>query len=459
MSQNRTLIEHAREVWDTRMRGEIDGLGDVRMTSYRRRADAITWVGEAPAGRVVTVRAAEVASWIGRHVRRPVPASDVLVAHGRHPGEVVVTWRRIDPLGAPIAPPELVPASIHDGTEVGRREDGGPAILRWSGGHTLVVGTTGSGKSTLLRYIAAALTWCPDGDIWVSETGKAGEDFEGLEVDRLATTPADLASMMADLDAIAAARAGTPRHTRRPIVLLIDEFAVARDSLAAALKKSRSTADEVWTRAFSLWRSAGIALIVGAQRGTVEYVPAGPRANALQRVCLRVGSAAEWGFMAADPSMPGRHAWSPADFTEHAGMMALQPMGSSEWLRCRMWHLPGGGEQAYAMPDVDAVAPRPIGREPWGPPDPSTQGTIGGSTTPWTPETARSDRVGPPVDPRAAVLAALGADPAGKDTISRQVGLSPSTVRRILDTLAAEGAATQTPRGWIAAADTQEHTS
>jgi DNA-binding IclR family transcriptional regulator len=49
---------------------------------------------------------------------------------------------------------------------------------------------------------------------------------------------------------------------------------------------------------------------------------------------------------------------------------------------------------------------------------------------------------------RAAVLDALTDAPQGKDTIARTVGASPTTVRRILDGLAAEGLARNEGRGW-----------
>jgi hypothetical protein len=433
------------------MRPAIRGLAPVALARFRATPGLIEWTGVAPAGQVADVAPADVASWIGAHTPRVVRASDVSVRRGRHPGEIIIGWHRVDPLATPIDAPAMAERSIWDGTTVGRDEAGDDVVLRWTGGHTVVVGTTGSGKSTLLRYVAASLSWCPDGDIWVAETGKRGEDYDGLVIDRMARTPADLDAMMRDLDALAEERAGTPRATRRPLVVVVDEFLVARDSLAVARSQGAREADRAWTIAFSLWRSAAISLIVGAQRGTGEYVPPGPRANAMQRVCLRVQSAAEWGYMAADPSLPSRYAWSPADWPEHAGMMAVQPMGSSRWARCRMWDLPGGGEQVYPAPPW----PRGTAGGPGGGPEGVHEGVHDRSDPPkrpahgrWTPPDP-ADRVrpdGPML--RAAVLAALTDAPQGKDTIARTVGASPTTVRRILDGLAAEGLARNEGRGW-----------
>lgn len=430
-----TVTARHRVAWAD-MQAHVRGLDVLALTEFRRTPEVRRWVATAPLGQVAHADEASIAAYLGARLRCSVNAHDVRVRHGAHPGVLVIEQRVVDPLGKPID--GGIDAlerrrSVHDGTVIGRCEDGSDALLRWTGGHTLVVGSTGSGKSTLLRYVAAALGRVSDGDIWVAETGKRGEDYDGLDLDRLVVTPDDLAAMMADLGAIADQRAGQPAGQRRPIIVVIDEFAIARDDLAHARKVSRSEADKVWQRAFSLWRSAGISLIIGAQRGTNEFVPGAPRSQAMQRVCMRIGSPAEWGFMAADPGLPSRHRWSPADFPEHSGMLALQPMGSSQWVRARMWHLPDGAATAYP-PGVGAGG-RPEVADP-------VASQVRAHPTPTIDDTDRRAAT------RAAVLAALTQSPQGKRQIADACGRGATTVLPVLRALADEGLAMQTPSGW-----------
>lgn len=156
----------------------------------------------------------------------------------------------------------------------------------------------------------------------------------------------------------------------------------------------------------------------------------------MQRVCMRVGSSAEWGYMAADSGLPSRHRWSPAYFPEHAGMLALQPMGSSNWLRCRMWHLPDGAGTAYPQPPGDGVEARGPARTADGVEAQVSAGPTG-------------------VDDRTTLLelvaGLLTEEPQGKKMIGTQVGRGATTVLAVLRALEADGRATQTAAGWIRA--------
>ena len=421
--------------WDD-MRAHIRALERLELVAFERTSERRRWVAAAPLGQVAIGDEAAVAAYLGARLGVPVAASDVRCRAGAHPGILIVEQRVVDPLGAPIIGADEAidrARTVHAGTVVGRVEDGSDVVLRWQGGHTLVVGSTGSGKSTLLRFVAASLAWCGDVDVIVCETGKRGEDYAGLALEQLVTTPDELAETMARLRVVADQRAGQPAHARRPIVVIVDEFAVARDDLADALKVPRSKADQTWQRAFSLWRSAGISMVIGAQRGTNEYVPGAPRSQAMQRVCMRVGSPVEWGFMAADAGLPSRHRWSPADFPEHSGMLALQPMGSSQWLRCRMWHLPDGAATTYRQPvggggrtGGRALRPDPV--------EPQVSGSPTG-----VERSSLAD----------AVEACLTDIPQGKQRLADQVGRGATTVLAVLRSLAAEGRAQQTTAGWI----------
>jgi energy-coupling factor transporter ATP-binding protein EcfA2 len=430
-----TLTARQRTAWSD-MQAHVRGLDVLALSEFRRTPEARRWVAVAPLGQVAHADEASIAAYLGARLGCSIGAHDVRVRHGAHPGVLVIEQRVVDPLGKPITGGLDAlerRSSVHQGTVIGRCEDGSDAVLRWTGGHTLLVGSTGSGKSTLLRYVAAALGGVDDADVWVAETGKRGEDYDGLALDRLVTTPDDLAAMMADLGAIADQRAGQPIAQRRPIVVIVDEFAIARDDLAHARNVSRSEADKTWQRAFSLWRSAGISLVIGAQRGTNEFVPGAPRSQAMQRVCMRIGSPSEWGFMAADPGLPARHRWSPADFPEHAGMLALQPMGSSQWLRARMWHLPDGAATIYPA-RVGAEGRRPVA-------DPVAS-QVTADPTPAVDDTDRRAAT------RALVLAALTDHPQGKRQIADACGRGATTVLPVLRALADDGLAVQTPSGW-----------
>jgi hypothetical protein len=114
-------------------------------------------------------------------------------------------------------------------------------------------------------------------------------------------------------------------------------------------------------------------------------------------------------------------------------MLALQPMGSSQWLRARMWHLPDGAATAY--PARVGAEGRRLAADPV-----ASQLTAGP-----TPAVDDADRR---AATRALVLAALTDHPQGKRAIADACGRGATTVLPVLRALADDGLAVQTPSGW-----------
>lgn len=439
------LTERDREAWAD-MRRHVRGLESLDLVSFTRTSSGRQWIATAPIGHVAHADEASLGSYLGRRFpAERIRDGDIRTRHGRHPGILVIEQTVIDPLSSPVfGGTETVSASrsIKQGTVIGITESGKPATLKWEGGHTIIVGSTGSGKSTLMRLIAASLAWCDDGDVIVAETGKRGEDYDGLNLTDLISTPNELSVMMERLTRIASGRARLPFGTRRrPIVVIIDEFAVARLHLAGEREQAVKKADEAWQLAFSLWRSAGISMCIGSQRGTTDNIPSAPRSQALQRVCMRVASDVEWNYMAQSSSLRQQYRWSPAEFPEHQGFLALQRMGTSLWERARTFHAPDGAQTVY--------------------PQPGREGGPGGGSVDWgdrigslvTTPKGTVPLVADPFDPqtfpvRHAILATLRPEPQGKKLIAARVGRGATTVLTALRALADEGLAEQTPEGW-----------
>jgi len=158
--------------------------------------------------------------------------------------------------------------------------------------HALVGGVAGAGKSGVLNVILASLTGCPDVVLW-------GVDLKGgMELgpwapclDRLATTPAQAADLLADAVAILDARAvglaeveqrlWQPSPAQPALVVVIDEYAELSDDAPAAVGHADSLARR--------GRAVAVTLLVATQRPTQKVMGSGAvRSQMDVRVCLRV---------------------------------------------------------------------------------------------------------------------------------------------------------------------------
>ncbi len=184
------------------------------------------------------------------------------------------------------------PRTITAPIPLGLFEDASPVAVTLAHRHALVGGVAGAGKSGILNAILASLTGCPDVVLW-------GVDLKGgMELgpwasclDRLATTPAQAADLLADAVAILEARAARladagqrlwqPSPTEPALVVVIDEYAELSDDAPAAVGHADSTARR--------GRAVAVTLLVATQRPTQKAMGSGAvRSQMDVRVCLRV---------------------------------------------------------------------------------------------------------------------------------------------------------------------------
>jgi DNA segregation ATPase FtsK/SpoIIIE, S-DNA-T family len=184
------------------------------------------------------------------------------------------------------------PRTITAPIPLGLFEDASPVAVTLAHRHALIGGIAGAGKSGILNAILASLTGCPDVVLW-------GVDLKGgMELgpwapclDRLATTPAQAAELLADAVAILDSRAARladagqrlwqPSPAQPALVVIIDEYAELSDDAPTAVSHADSTARR--------GRAVAVTLLVATQRPTQKAMGSGAvRSQMDVRVCLRV---------------------------------------------------------------------------------------------------------------------------------------------------------------------------
>ncbi|MGH8878927.1 MAG: FtsK/SpoIIIE domain-containing protein, partial [Stackebrandtia sp.] len=183
-------------------------------------------------------------------------------------------------------------ASITRPVPLGLFEDARPVTLTLTHRHGLLGGVAGAGKSGVLNVILAALAACPDVVLW-------GIDLKGgMELgpwasclNRLATTPAEAADLLADAVAILDARAHhltaagsrlwAPTPATPALVIVIDEYA----ELAEQSQVAVTHADSIARRG----RAVAVTLLAATQRPTQKAMGSGAVRSQMDiRICLRV---------------------------------------------------------------------------------------------------------------------------------------------------------------------------
>ena len=214
------------------------------------------------------------------------------------------------------------PVSVTRPVPLGLYEDARPVSVSLAHRHGLIGGIAGAGKSGVLNVVLASLVACRDVVLW-------GIDLKGgMELgpwagclDRLATTPADAAALLADAVAVLDARAGDlgergirlwePAPESPALVIVIDEYAELSDEAAAAL----AHADSIARRG----RAVAVTLLVATQRPTQKAMGSGAvRSQMDVRICLRVRERRDvdlvlgQGMLAAGGAHPQRARQVPA---------------------------------------------------------------------------------------------------------------------------------------------------
>jgi DNA segregation ATPase FtsK/SpoIIIE-like protein len=143
--------------------------------------------------------------------------------------------------------------------------------------HALLGGATGSGKSGGLNELLASLVACRDVVIWAVDL-KRGMELQPWAacIDRLATTPAEAAVLLADAVTILYARAQyltsigkrewEPSARIPVLVIIIDEYAELAEQVPSALKDADTIA--------RLGRPPAVTLVVATQRPTQKVMGA-----------------------------------------------------------------------------------------------------------------------------------------------------------------------------------------
>jgi DNA segregation ATPase FtsK/SpoIIIE, S-DNA-T family len=184
------------------------------------------------------------------------------------------------------------PPTITAPIPLGLFEDAAPVAVILTHRHALVGGVAGAGKSGVLNALLASLTGCPEVVLW-------GVDLKGgMELgpwapclDRLATTPAQAADLLAAAVAILDARAAQlaqaghrlwqPNPAQPALVVVIDEYAELSEHAPAATDHADSLARR--------GRAVAVTLLVATQRPTQKAMGSGALRSQMDlRICLRV---------------------------------------------------------------------------------------------------------------------------------------------------------------------------
>jgi hypothetical protein len=197
-----------------------------------------------------------------------------------------------DPHADAITWPGPSVTSITDPIELGPFEDATPAKVLLLRRHGLLGGVSGSGKSGGLNVVMGNLTACRDVVIWTIDLKRGMELGPWAPcIARLATTPAEARSLLADAVAILEARAAYLAATRLRVwepstempalVIIVDEYA----ELAETATPATSDADSVARRG----RAVAVTLLAATQRPTQKAMGQGALRSQMDvRICFRV---------------------------------------------------------------------------------------------------------------------------------------------------------------------------
>ena len=182
--------------------------------------------------------------------------------------------------------------SITQPIDLGPFEDAEPCRVLFLRRHAIVGGATGSGKSGGLNELLANLAACGDVVIWAIDL-KRGVELRPWApcIDRLATTPAEAAALLANAVTILFARAQwladhgkrewQPSPAMPALVIIIDEYAELADDAPDAMSDTDTIA--------RLGRAPAVTLIAATQRPTQKVMGQGAvRSQMNIRISFRV---------------------------------------------------------------------------------------------------------------------------------------------------------------------------
>ena len=183
-------------------------------------------------------------------------------------------------------------SSVTEPIDLGPFEDAEPCRVLFLRRHAIVGGATGSGKSGGLNELLANLAACQDVIIWAIDL-KRGVELRPWTpcLDRLATTPAEAAALLANAVTILFARAQhladhgrrewEPSPARPALVIIVDEYAELADDAPDAMSYTDTIA--------RLGRAPAVTLVAATQRPTQKVMgQAAVRSQMNIRISFRV---------------------------------------------------------------------------------------------------------------------------------------------------------------------------
>jgi S-DNA-T family DNA segregation ATPase FtsK/SpoIIIE len=197
-----------------------------------------------------------------------------------------------DPHADAISWPGPSVTSIAEPIDLGPFEDAEPCRVLFLRRHAILGGATGSGKSGGLNELMANLAACRDVVIWAIDLKRGMELKPWVScIDRLATTPAEAAALLADAVTILYARAEhladhgwrewQPSETAPALVIIIDEYAELAEQAPRAMKDTDTIA--------RLGRAPAVTLVAATQRPTQKVMGQGAvRSQMNIRIAFRV---------------------------------------------------------------------------------------------------------------------------------------------------------------------------
>jgi FtsK/SpoIIIE family len=182
--------------------------------------------------------------------------------------------------------------SITQPIDLGPFEDAEPCRVLFLRRHAILGGATGSGKSGGLNELLANLAACRDVVVWAIDL-KRGMELQPWAacIDRLATTPAEAAALLADAVTILYARAQyltdhgwrewQPSERMPALIILIEEYAELAEQAPGAMKDTDTIA--------RLGRAAAVTLVAATQRPTQKVMGQGAvRSQMNIRISFRI---------------------------------------------------------------------------------------------------------------------------------------------------------------------------
>jgi S-DNA-T family DNA segregation ATPase FtsK/SpoIIIE len=197
-----------------------------------------------------------------------------------------------DPHADAITWPGPSVSSVTEPVDLGPFEDAAPAKVLLLRRHVLIGGVSGSGKSGGLNVLMANLAACADVVIWAIDLKRGMELGPWAScIDRLATTPAEARTLLADAVAILEARAvhlaATGQRVWEPspelpaLVIIVDEYA----ELAEEASDATADADSIARRG----RAVAVTLVAATQRPTQKAMGQGALRSQMDvRISFRV---------------------------------------------------------------------------------------------------------------------------------------------------------------------------